>query len=143
MKIHRDVILDLWPVFRSGEASAATTSLIEKYLAEDPELAELLRQADQERGQDMSQASFAELTPDDEMQALNATRRVLRWQKILMGLGIFFCAVPFSMYGNSEEGLVWWMIRDQTGQAMVYLALGVVAWLAYFATGRRLGRKGF
>jgi len=42
MNITREVIIDLLPVYSSGEASADTMSLVEAYLRTDPELSELI-----------------------------------------------------------------------------------------------------
>ena len=52
MKVTRDVILDLLPLYLAGEASADTRILVEKYLETDPKLAQLA-------------AESAELLPDD------------------------------------------------------------------------------
>jgi len=38
MKVERDVVIDLLPVYFSDEASAATRTLVEEYFREDPEL---------------------------------------------------------------------------------------------------------
>ena len=40
MRIAREVIVDLLPVYVSGEASSATRTLVEEYLSQDPELME-------------------------------------------------------------------------------------------------------
>jgi hypothetical protein len=42
----RDVVVDLWPLYVSGEASADTRALVEAFLAQDPELGERLREPD-------------------------------------------------------------------------------------------------
>jgi hypothetical protein len=43
MKVTRDVITDIWPVYEAGEASADTRALVDEFLAEDAEFAALLR----------------------------------------------------------------------------------------------------
>ena len=43
MNITREIILDLLPVYLSGEASPATRSLVEEYMKQDPELARRIR----------------------------------------------------------------------------------------------------
>jgi hypothetical protein len=43
MKITRDVIADLWPVYDAGEASADTRVLVDSFLETDPEFAGRLR----------------------------------------------------------------------------------------------------
>ena len=45
MKVERDVIIDLLPVYFSGEASAATRALVEGCFQEDPELERIARSA--------------------------------------------------------------------------------------------------
>jgi len=45
MKVERDVIIDLLPVYFSGEASAATQALVEEGFREDPELERIARSA--------------------------------------------------------------------------------------------------
>jgi anti-sigma factor RsiW len=44
MKVTRDVVVDLWPVYVSGEASTDTLTLVEAFLAQDREFAERLRE---------------------------------------------------------------------------------------------------
>ena len=44
MKITRNVILDLLPLYLEGDASPDTQALIEQFLDTDPELAELAKQ---------------------------------------------------------------------------------------------------
>ena len=48
MELHRDVIMDLLPVYLAGEASAETRRLIESQLARDAELARLAEAGRQE-----------------------------------------------------------------------------------------------
>jgi anti-sigma factor RsiW len=43
MNVTREVILDLLPVYVSGEASPATCALVEEYLKQDAELAQRIR----------------------------------------------------------------------------------------------------
>jgi anti-sigma factor RsiW len=43
-KATRDVVVDLWPLYVSGEASADSRALVEAFLAQDAELAERLRE---------------------------------------------------------------------------------------------------
>lgn len=43
MKPTRDVVVDLWPLYASGEASPDTRALVEAFIAEDPEFGDRLR----------------------------------------------------------------------------------------------------
>jgi hypothetical protein len=40
----RDVVVDLWPLYVSGEASADTQALVEAFIAQDPEFGKRLRE---------------------------------------------------------------------------------------------------
>lgn len=45
MNVNRDVVIDLLPVYFSGEASESTRVLVEEYFREDPDLARIARSA--------------------------------------------------------------------------------------------------
>src|ERR1700676_4404489 len=100
MNVTRDVILDLLPLYLSGEASAATRTLVEEYIKQDPELAQQIRfQRDS-----FAPAVRSPLPPDLELRALRRTRSLLNWQRWLFALGIFFSATPLSNQFSFESG---------------------------------------
>ena len=89
MKVTRDVILDLLPLYLAGEASADTRILVEKYLETDPKLAQLAA----ESAELLPDDSPVPLTTEDQMKAyLEAKqlmfRRNLTWA-IMIGLALF------------------------------------------------------
>ncbi len=92
---------------------------------------------------EMIQTTPATLSAEQEMQALNKTRKRLRSQRFLMAFAIFFSLMPLSFYGNSSEGLVWMMLRDSPTAAGVYFVIGLGFWAAYFLVQRGLRQKGF
>src|SRR5579864_475214 len=101
MNVTREVILDLLPVYLSGEASPATRALVEEHMKQDPELAERLRR--------LSADEFAKsvplaLPPEVELRSLRRTRRLLSWQRWVFGLGIFFSAMLLSNESSCEGG---------------------------------------
>ena len=100
MPLSRDVVSDLWVVYRSGEASADTVALVEAFLKDDPEFEQLIWRAEKEE----PVAPTVGPAPEVMMRALNETRRRLRTQRVLMGLAIFFTLVPFSFVFSSERG---------------------------------------
>src|SRR6185436_17778238 len=77
MKITRDIVLDLLPLYLAGEASSDTRALVEESLKTDPELARLARE-------DPSSALLPHVPlapqPDTEMKAFTRTRRALYLQ---------------------------------------------------------------
>ena len=85
MKITRNVILDLLPLYSAGEVSADTRALIDKYLETDPELANVAKQmADLER----TKESPAPVFQDDKMKAYRIARRKNLIYIILLASGI-------------------------------------------------------
>lgn len=83
MSVHENVILDLLPAVRSGQASAESRQLVEEFLEANPQI-----------------ARFAALmpTPDPalELRALQRTRQELGRTSWLKGWAIFFSLLPFS-----------------------------------------------
>ena len=72
MKVTRDVVSDLWPLYASGEASADTRALVEEFLAGDPGFAALVRK------QPNLAADAVALPADEEVKALQRTREAVR-----------------------------------------------------------------
>ena len=140
MNVTREVITDLFPVYTSGEASAETVSLVDEFLRNDPEFAELIRE---ERTPHMLTPFPVTVSPDLEQRSLNLTKKHLRIRGVLLGLAIALSVLPLSCYGNSEEGLQWLMLRDAPATAGASLLLGVGFWISYFVQGRRLRTQGF
>ena len=139
MPLSRDVVSDLWVLYRSGEASADTVGLVEAFLKDDPEFEQLIRRAEKEE----PVAPTVGPAPEVMMRALNETRRRLRTQRVLMGLAIFFTLVPFSFVFSTERGLVWMFLRDTSPiNSLVYLGVGATLWIAYYATSRTVRRAG-
>ncbi len=89
MKVTRDVILDLLPLYLADEVSADTRLLVQKYLETDPELARIAAESTELLPEDSS----VPFTTEDQMKAyLEAKqlmfRRNLTWA-IVIGLGLF------------------------------------------------------
>jgi hypothetical protein len=136
MNVSRDTIIDLLPLYASGEASPATQELVREYLARDPELAQLAR--DQETP---LVASITAKAPNLEAVSFQRTRSRVATQRWAFGLAWLFTAVTFSTEVQIRGGHV-------TGARLALidapLLLGLVAgaaticWLAYFNLRGRL-----
>ena len=85
MNVTRSVIVDLWPLYATGEASADTRALVDAFLRDDPELAEHLKR------DPLAGVVTPGVTPDSEMRAFTRTRRRLGGYRSLL-----FCAMLFS-----------------------------------------------
>ena len=137
MRIAREVVVDLLPVYVSGEASSATRALVEEYLSQDPELMEEVLRLRSEDHLD-----FPEITvpPELAMRSLRRTKKLLAWQRWLFGPGIFFTLVGLSFEMNISGGRIrefHFLLRDSLLLAS-FLAIGTCCWIAYFAIRRRL-----
>lgn len=87
MKVTRDVIVDLWPVYEAGAASADTRALVEEFLSGDPELARQLREGEKT----MSELLFPQsvvLSPDVEKSAFDRMRELSRLRSYFFVLSI-------------------------------------------------------
>src|SRR5690349_7215585 len=129
MNIDRDIIIDLLPLYVSGEASPATLELVRDYLQRDPELARLARE---------QEASFAAPLPsrtlDMEAISFQRTRSRVVAQRWAFGLAWLFTAVTFSTEIRIEAGHI---TAARLALSDAPLLLGLVAtaatasWLAY------------
>lgn len=96
MKITRNVILDLLPMYLANEVSADTRDLIEKYLETDQELANIVKHS-AEMG--LPRDIPVPLTQDDNLKAFKkAKRKILLRSIILAALGVFIMALILYMY---------------------------------------------
>ena len=122
MNVHENVILDLLPAVRSGQASAESRQLVEQFLEANPQI-----------------ARFAALmpTPDPalELRALQRTRRELGragWHK---GLALFFTLLPLSFV--IEGSRTHFLFGDFPLVAVAMLVASAAFWFAYFRNSRR------
>ena len=74
MKITRDVVVDLWPLYESGDASADTRAVGEEFLKGDPEFARVLREDGNAK---LLAAAPVAREPDHEARTLAAARKRL------------------------------------------------------------------
>jgi hypothetical protein len=125
MKMTKEIIHDLMPLYAANECSADTRLLVEEYLRENPrEAGEIQR---------LLEAPIPVRVPPAaslaEAQALREARRRIGRQKWLMGLAIFFSLAPLSFF--DDNGRVWWCLRDAPQSAAVYLVLAAAFWAVY------------
>ena len=138
MDVTRAVILDLLPVYLSGEASFATRALVEQYMQQDPELAQRIRL---QWTENFAKVAPSTLPPDLELRSLRRTRSLLNWQRWLFGFGIAFTALSLTSEISFSSGHLkefHFLLRDYPAQFGTCLILGAACWIAYFAIRRRL-----
>jgi hypothetical protein len=138
MNVTQEVVLDLLPLYLSGEGSPATRTLVEEYLKQDPEFAQRIRL---QWADNFDKALPSALPPDLELRSLRRTRGLLSRQRWLFGLAIAFSAMPLSNEFSFEGGHFkefHFLLRDYPAQFGACLVLGVVCWIAYFNLRRHL-----
>jgi len=138
MNVTREVIVDLLPVYLSGEASPDTKALVEEFLKQDVELSQRIRN---QWIENMAKATPAVLPPELELRILRRTKSLLSRQKWLLAFAILFTFLPLSFefstrgFHGTEFHFLFW---DHPGELSVCIALGVAFWIGYVLNGRRL-----
>jgi hypothetical protein len=138
VNVTREVILDLLPVYLSGEASPATRTLVEEYMQQDAELAQRIRL---QWADSFAKALPSALPPDLELRSLRRTRGLLGWQRWLFGLGIAFTAISLSNESSFEGAHLkefHFLLRDYPVEFGICAVLGIACWIGYFSMRRRL-----
>ena len=137
MKVTRDVVRDLLPLYLAGEASPATRELVEEYLAQDPELAREARSSQESIGLPAPPAP----RPDLELASLARTRGLISLQKWLFGLAIAFTAMGLALRITFHEGQlseVRFVIFDHPKELGACLLIAAACWVGYSVLKGRL-----
>lgn len=89
LEVTQDVVRDLWPLCRSGEASADSRGLVDAFLREDTVLAQTLKSAE-----DLTVVvPRVRLSPDAERRLLDDARSRAELKLLLMGGAIALFAL--------------------------------------------------
>jgi anti-sigma factor RsiW len=121
VKVTRDVIIDLWAAYVSGEASGDSRALVDEFLRDDPAFAEELR-----RPSAIEPAAAPAPPPDMEAQALTRTRRRLRGYRPLLTLALVFTGLAFGRIVSDTA----WQVSPRNFIATA--AVAVAFWIAFF-----------
>jgi hypothetical protein len=142
MKVTRDVVLDLLPLYLSGEASADTRALVVEYLAQDPELARRIRS---QPANLFADSTATQLPPDLEVRSLRRARTVINLQKWLFGPAIALTALSLAIVIKPDHGRirgVHFLMGDYPLQIGAVAFLALACWGGYYAVKRRLRSLG-
>jgi hypothetical protein len=122
MKVTRQVISDLWPLYAAGEASADTRTLVDLFLVGDPQFAETLKAATALPAPDLRTA------PGAEVAALKRTRDLVYGRSWLRALRLVAVVVTIFAIKRAITEVQW-----STTPAM-FIGEGIAAivlWSAY------------
>jgi hypothetical protein len=88
MEVTRNVILDLLPLYLAGEVSNDTRALVEAYLAQDAELAQMAEEA---RGGSFTNDDIPiPITKESEMEALKDAKQLMFRRVVMVGVVVAF-----------------------------------------------------
>jgi hypothetical protein len=87
MKVTRNIILDLLPLYLAGEASPDTQILVDQYLENDPELAELAKKTS---GLYKTGDMPLPLKKEDQMEAYKEAQKMILQRTLIWGSIIAF-----------------------------------------------------
>jgi hypothetical protein len=142
MKITQNVIMDLLPVYHSGEASPDTRNLIEEFLRQNPGFSSVVESQKREfDGQHELLESVDAPSADHELRTLARTRWLMERQKWQMALALMLTGFPFSFFVSSGH-LTFIIVRDQPMLAVAAWFGAAILWILYFLTRRRLRATG-
>lgn len=132
MKLEREVIIDLLPAYFSGEASAATRTLVEDFFRENPEFEKSARSA--AGPLESLKAAPPRLDPEKEKMALERARLVTETRTSFFWLGVISTLMLFLF--RVQNGKVIWIVwsgfGSGSGRALLFIAMAVFFWTFYF-----------
>jgi len=133
MEVTRDIVIDLLPLYQSGEASKDTRAAIDEFLRKDPSLAQM---ASQDPGTIVPATGASEL----ERRTIARTRAAIRRRSWILGAAIWFSLLPFS-FAFRDGRVTFFMLRDQP-ESMLLLLIATVLWFLYARITRSIRTAG-
>lgn len=131
MKITRDVITDLLPVYLSGEASEDTKTLVDAFLKDDPEFSKLVR----ENGAILPESQI-NLSKENEMDTLLKTQKLLRQRSTYMAFTILFTLLPLSFYIDAQG--MYWMWADTPINVAIFAGFAIIFGFQFWRISQKL-----
>ena len=138
MRVTRDVVMDLLPLYVGGEASVDTRALVEEFLLQDPELA---GQAREGRFEPLATEGMprAVVPPDVELRSLRRAHGLIRWQRLTyawaLTLSFVSLTTAFSFQGGSVHARL--LLFEYPAVLVPCVALALSCWANYFVLRRR------
>jgi len=137
MNLEREVIIDLLPAYFSGEASAATRTLVEDFFRENPDFEKSARSAagPLESLKAAPSRLGAGLDPEKEKLALERARLVTETRSSFFWLAVISTLMLFLF--RIQNGKLIWIVWSGSGSGFggrgaLFIAMAVFFWLFYF-----------
>jgi len=122
MTVTRPVIIDLWPSYAAGEASAETRALVEEFLHGDPEFARQLQE------NPLAAIQPPSLPPDTEVHAFTRARRRLSGYPWLLQMAVLFSALAFARIVSDTS----WDVSPR--RFIITAGIASAFWIGFFVT---------
>jgi hypothetical protein len=116
--------MDLWPLYLAGEASQDTKDLIDLYLKEDKEFADMLAKDDK---RNPVKPVAITVPPDLEARSFARTRRCLQDRSVFRIL-----ALTFTGLGIVRLATDWPFTKTSPMNALGTLTVALIFWIAFF-----------
>lgn len=138
MKVTRDVVMDLLPLYVAGEACADTRALVDEFLEQDSDLRHRVR----EGGLDAlvpTGMPGGTVPPDVELRSLRRTRGRLRWQRLTYAWALAFSFGCLTSVVSFQGGQVHFrlLLVDYPGLFAPCAVLALSLWATYYVLRRR------
>jgi hypothetical protein len=130
MKVTRQVVTDLLPIYLSGEASGDTKALVEDYFRLDPDFERIARNVATPLETLRAAAPIA-ASPERKKRDLESIFLGLRRRKWLFGVSLFLTLTPLS-FDFSRGHAVSLLLRQSPWHAAFDWSLAAVLWFLYF-----------
>ena len=131
MEVTRNIVIDLLPLYDSGEASPDTRAAVEDFMRRDPSLAQLSRAEEQTPSHPSTEL---------ERQTVSLTRAAIRRRAWTLALAVFFTTVPFTFVFRGDQ-VTFFMFRDEPGSRLFLIAAAWL-WIEFARLTRRLRTSG-
>lgn len=129
MKITRNLIEDLIPLYLSGEASEDSQKIITEFIDKNPELKYLLDT------QEVDLPQIGELKPEKQIKTLKKVKTLSLMKSLLIGIGLFFSLSIF-VFTVTSEGEIQWLMLGNNEITMVYACIAILCWLIVYFISR-------
>jgi len=136
MKVTREVVLDLLPLYLAGEASPATRALVDEYLRQDPELSERV----QARDATLLPEIGISPAPETELKSLLRTRRNLGRLRWTCALATTLTAISLALrvdFTGWRLTTFRFLIMDDPLPFGLCMTGAAALWILYFTMRRR------
>ncbi len=137
MKVTREVVTDLLPLYFSGDASDDTRRLVDEFMKNDPEFAHLAKETSEAS---LNLDTLPPITLEKELQTIKKTKKLVRLRDAFFWISVFLSATPFTVWNTSWGSGS--LIGDWPILAVGLGVLAIMSWCSYFALKRRLSSTG-